>query len=231
MTLFKKAISNLAHLLFPHVCVNCGSDALNDLQLLCFHCLSELPYTNFALHANNPVEKKFWGRLPVKAAASLFYFNKDSAVQHLLHQLKYQGKKEVGIYLGKMLGEKLVNSNRFMHIDAIIPLPLATKKEMLRGFNQSTIIANGMAEVMNIPVCKNIIIRTKATESQIHKTRIERWENMKDVFSLTNADAIAGKNIILVDDVITTGATAESCGATLLQAKGVSLNIVSVASV
>jgi ComF family protein len=229
ITLLKRSIHDVTRLLFPQVCINCGNDLTEEKQLLCLHCLADLPFTNFALHANNPVEKIFWGRLPLRAAMSLFYFNKNSSVQHLLQQLKYHGKKEVGVLMGKMIAGKLLNSNRFMNLDAVIPLPLSAKKEKQRGYNQSAMIADGIAEILMIPVLKDAITRTRATESQTHKNRIERWENMKDVFSLVDVRQITNKNILLVDDVITTGATSEACGANLLKAEGLTLNIASVA--
>lgn len=224
-----KLIQDTSWLFYPHICAGCGSNALDEKQILCFQCHSELPFTGFEHHADNPIEKIFWGRLPVRAAMSLFYFNKESSVQHLLHHLKYKGKKQVGHVLGGMIAEKLINSLRFAHVDALIPLPLSVKKEKQRGYNQAMAIAEGMASQLKLPIIENAVVRTKATESQTHKNRIERWENMKDVFQLTDPTLVANKSILLIDDVITTGATLEACGHALLLAKTITLNIASVA--
>lgn len=229
ITFFKRSLQDLSHLFYPHVCVNCGEETSNSKQLLCLHCLSELPFTNFELHHANPVEKIFWGRIPVRAAMCLFYFNKHSSVQRLLHLLKYKGNKEAGIILGKMIGAKLLLSNRFCAIDAIIPLPLSPAKQKQRGYNQSEMIALGISEIMSLPLLTKSVCRTKATESQTHKNRIERWNNIKDVFAINDPSALVNKTVLLVDDVITTGATIEACGATLLKVHGLTLNIASVA--
>jgi ComF family protein len=222
-------LQDTAWLFYPHICAGCGSNALDEKQILCFQCHTALPFTGFEHHPDNPVEKIFWGRLPVRAAMSLFYFNKGSSVQHLLHHLKYKGKKQVGHVLGGMIGEKLINAERFRHVDALIPLPLSEKKFKQRGYNQATAIAEGISLQLKIPVIENAVVRTKATESQTHKNRIERWENMKDVFMLTNPVALMNKSILLIDDVITTGATLEACGHALLTARNITLNIASVA--
>lgn len=212
------------HLLFPHVCAGCGSDILNEETLLCMRCVDLMPETNFELHANNPVEKTFWGRLPLAAATAQFYFNKESLLQQLMHQFKYRGNKELGFQLGSIMGEQLKRSGRF-EVDAIVPLPLFPAKEKRRGYNQATVLCEGMARVMNIPVLHKVITRPQHTETQTKKGRIERWENIEGKFVLADPVAISKRHLLLVDDVITTGATLEACGNELLKAENARLSI------
>lgn len=225
MQLLKEIKNSLLHLAFPHVCEGCGNDILDADQLLCLRCLTSLPQTNYHLHAGNPVEKLFWGRMPVTNATAQFYFTKESMMQHLMHQFKYKGNKEVGLYLGKLVGNSLAATNRFTFIDALIPLPLFPSKEHKRGYNQATILCEGIATVLNKPVLKNVIIRKTATETQTKKTRVERWQNIEGKFELIKPEAIEGKHVLLVDDVITTGATLEACGSELLKAKNLQLSV------
>ncbi len=206
------------HFLFPHVCEGCGTDVLDASHLLCLKCLSSLPKTAFQFHPNNPVEKLFWGRLPVASATAHCYFTKESLMQHLMHQLKYRGNKELGLYLGRMMGYALHDSNRFRYVDALIPLPLHPAKERKRGYNQAALLCQGIAEVMDKPVWKDVVIRTTHTESQTKKTRVERWLNIEGRFELAKPEVIAGRHLLLIDDVVTTGATLEACGTILLAA-------------
>lgn len=212
------------HLLFPHVCAGCGSDILNEESVLCMRCVDAMPETNFELHPSNPVEKLFWGRILLTGATAQFYFTKESLMQHLMHQFKYKGNKELGLQWGRMMGEQIKKSGRF-EVDALVPLPLFPAKEKRRGYNQATILCNGMAESMGIPVLDNIIIRPQHTETQTKKGRIERWKNMEGKFVLTKPEAIRNKHILLVDDVVTTGATLEACGDELLKAGNIKLSL------
>lgn len=213
------------HFLFPHVCEGCGTDVLEQDHFLCLRCLSSLPKTDFHFYPDNPVEKHLWGRLPVTAATAQYYFTKGSLMQHLMHQLKYRGNKELGVYLGRLMGHALKDSNRFRFVDALIPLPLFAAKERKRGYNQATVLCEGMAEVMGKPVLKDAVIRTAHTESQTKKNRIERWLNMEGRFDVVQPQKLEGKHVLLVDDVITTGATLEACAAVLLQRANVQVSL------
>lgn len=226
---FSIASSPLFHLFYPHHCIGCGSDVIEYENFLCLECIHALPHTHFALHANNPVEKDFWGRIPVAAAMSELYFSKGSIVQNLIHELKYKNNKKVGIYLGNLMGKSLLHSNRFRNIDVLIPLPLYKKKEKRRGYNQSDILCNGICEIINRPLMKNNVIRKIFTETQTRKHRTERWENVEKTFHVTDPKLLEGKHILLVDDVITTGATLESCGAEILKVKNTILSIATLA--
>ena len=198
-------------------------------QPICLDCSTDLPLTNFWLHAGNPVEKIFWGRLRIEAAASMLYFTKRSIIQNLLHELKYRGNKEVGRLLGRMMGEKLEQSERFKDVDALVPLPLFYDREKKRGYNQAAVICDGMAEIMNKPVLKNAMMRRTKTDTQTHKSRAERWTNIQGKFELTSHSGISDMHVLLVDDVITTGATLEACGAELLKAKNTRISIATLA--
>ena len=225
MIRLKEIRDSLLQLVFPHVCDGCGSDLLSEESQLCLRCLAAMPETNFEKHAGNPVEKMFWGRLPLVKATAQFYFTKESLMQRLMHQLKYRSNKDLGLQLGRLMGISIRESKRFEDIDALIPLPLFPSKEKRRGYNQATVLCNGMAEILSLPVLENIIIRPQHTESQTKKGRIERWKNIEGKFVLTNAFAIYNKHLLLVDDVVTTGATLESCGNELLKAENSRLSI------
>lgn len=225
MLLIKDIKESLLHLLFPHVCEGCGSDLVSTHNLLCLHCISSLPQTFFELHPDNPIEKIFLGRIPISSATAQYYFTKESLMQHLVGQFKYRGNKELGLYLGNLMGTSLVQSSRFMDVDALIPLPLFTAKEHKRGFNQAAILCDGMAAIMKIPVLKDVLIRTKHTDSQTTKNRVERWQNIEGKFRLVNEKAVEGKRVLLVDDVVTTGATLEAGSRALLQAEEVQVSI------
>ena len=225
----KNIVNSTLHLFYPHVCTGCGSDLLQENNLLCLRCINDLPHTNFAALANNQIEKDFWGRINLTAAYSQFYFSKEFLIQHLIHQLKYKGDTKIGFYLGEIMGKTLLNSKRFSSIDALVPLPLYTAKEHKRGYNQATVICNGMSSVMNIQVLNNAVIRQHATETQTRKHRTERWENVKSSFKVAKPGELSGKHLLLVDDVVTTGATLEACGNAILQAENVKLSIATLA--
>jgi ComF family protein len=225
MALFQTIKESLLHLLFPHVCAGCGSDLLAKDHLLCLRCLDALPQTHFHLHAHNPVEKIFWGRLPLTLATAQYYFTKESLLRHLLKQFKYRGNGSLAFYMGQVMGHQLLASHHFSQVDALVPLPLYASKERARGYNQATLLCNGIADVLGKPVLNNVVSRVTATESQTKKSRVERWQNMEGRFNLIDASAIAGKHLLLVDDVVTTGATLEACGRELLKAENTSLSI------
>jgi len=220
----KEIKDSFLHLFFPHVCAGCGSDLLNEESMLCIRCMADLPETNFQSHAGNPVEKIFWGRLQLMAATAAYYFTKESLMQQLVHEFKYKGNKELGLQMGRLLGKYLMQSDRF-NADALVALPLFPVKERKRGYNQAAILCDGMAEVMKIPVLKNVIVRPRHTETQTKKGRVERWRNMEGKFVLQDKRAIRNKRLLLVDDVITTGATLEACALELLKGENTRVGV------
>ena len=214
----------LMHLMFPHVCLGCGSDLSEKNMVLCLRCIHDLPGTGFENFPANPVEKIFWGRLKLESAFARYYFTKGSLVQRLMHLFKYRGELPLGNLLGRFMGEGIKQQQRFP-VDALLPLPLYEKRERSRGFNQSMVLCEGMAEVTNLPVIENAVIRPAFTETQTKKGRVERWKNIEGRFRVVNPTLLENRHLLLVDDVVTTGATIESCGAELLKIAGVKLSI------
>lgn len=216
-----------ACLFFPHHCAGCGTDRLDKQTEICLRCLHRLPLTHFTAQPDNPVEKIFWGRTHVQAATSLFFYSQDSTMQSLLHELKYRGNQALGIQLGSLLGTALKNTSRFP-VDVLVPVPLHPSKEKSRGFNQATLICQGIAAVTGLPVCTPLLRRNAQRSTQTKKNRAERLENMVGIFEATPFNEVPYKNILLIDDVITTGATLEACGQALLEAEERKLWIASV---
>jgi len=186
--------------------------------------MEDFPETGFEIHADNPVEKKFWGRIKLEQATAQYYFTRESLMQRLMHQFKYKGNRDLGFQLGELMGASIKKSGRF-NVDALIPLPLFRLKEKKRGYNQATILCEGMAESLHVPVLNDVVIRSHHTDTQTKKGRIERWQNMESKFLLLQPESVSNKNLLLVDDVITTGATLEACAAELLKAENVKLSI------
>jgi len=220
--------NDLLHLLFPLHCEGCGSDIVNNNQVLCLECIYKLPETNFFTAPGNPVEQTFYGRTPVVAGAAAFYFTKHSMMQHLVTQLKYHGKKEIGEYLGRLTGKYMVAAERFASVDVIVPLPLNPKKEQKRGYNQAAVIAAGIAAITGKPVLPKATERRLFTDTQTKKDRVDRWQNMQDVFAVADVASLENKHVLLVDDIITTGATLEACGNEILKIPGSRLSIATV---
>jgi ComF family protein len=195
---------------------------------MCLRCLTDLPRTGFHQDPENEVAQMFWGRIPLNQVSSFIYFAKGSRYQHILHELKYNGQKRIGIEMGRMFGNELKNTP-FSGVDLIHPVPLHHKKQKKRGYNQSELIASGMAEILHLPVATTFISRKDDTLSQTRKSRYERWENVQHIFRCENPDAIRNKHILLVDDVITTGATIEACASCILGGEGVTVSVASLA--
>jgi len=218
----------LVHLFYPRLCEGCAKPLLGVEDVLCTGCAMELPETGYHRIADNETAMRFAGRVPFAYATTLAYFTADGLLQHLLHGLKYKGRKEIGLYLGRRLGEGLKGAGWAEVPDMIIPVPLHKAKEAVRGYNQSTLIAEGISEKLHIPVYDDILLRVKNTESQTRKTRTERAENMQDTFRLKEKGMLTNKHILLCDDVLTTGATLEACALALLGEKGIRISIATV---
>jgi ComF family protein len=226
---YKKYVSSFLHLFYPHNCEGCGSDVVFDAQLLCARCRHHLPETHFFGQPGNPVEKLFYGRVNIRQAGAAYFFTKDSLLQHLLIQLKYRGNKEAGYFLGRMMGLALQRSELFSSVDALVALPLNPKKEQMRGYNQAALICRGIHEVWGKPVLPHAVTRTRFTKTQTQQNRVSRWQNMQGVFAVTDPAALLNKHILLIDDVITTGATLEACSSSLLALDGVRVSVAAAA--
>jgi len=229
LPLIRERFEELVHLFYPHCCGGCGSDLIQKSIPVCPRCFLELPETGFAGLPGNPVEKIFYGRLPLSAAHSAYFFAKDSVIQRLVHRLKYKGDRAMGEFLGRQLGEALRESNRFGALDGIIPMPMFRSKEKQRGYNQAEVIAKGVAAVMGLPVMPHLLVRRRLTETQTRKHRTERWQNVEGSFVTPHPDHLSGKHLLLVDDVITTGASIEAAGRVMAVLPDVRLSVASVA--
>jgi ComF family protein len=217
----------LSTLIYPHNCCGCGHHLGSTAQVLCWRCINQLPLTGFEQKSANPIENIFAGRIPVQRAASLLFFIKESLTQQLLHQLKYRGRQDVGLYLGKRMGKAMLDAG--WEVDCIVPLPLNPRRQARRGYNQAEVLARGISEVLEKPVENVAVIRTRNTATQTKKNRQQRWENVSEVFDLQDGHNLQGRHVLLVDDVVTTGATLEACGQVLLQIPGVRLSIATAA--
>ncbi len=222
-------MENFLSLFFPNYCMGCGEPLTRGEELLCTFCLFHLPRTYFHQDPGNPAARIFWGRVRLEMASSFVFFHKGGNVQELLHQLKYQGKKEIGRYLGELYAYELGDTKAFDDIDMIIPVPLHPKKQRKRGYNQSQCFAEGLAGIMKVPVESKCLFRKENSATQTKRSRYERWENVEDIFGLRDSGKIAGKHVLLVDDVITTGATIEACASILLNIEGTRVSAMSIA--
>ena len=215
--------------IFPDLCAACGNRRYRNEKNICLSCLANLPLTHFHKDLENPVNKIFWGRVNIEFASAFLFFSVKGIVQHMIHQLKYKGNKDIGIYLGCLYGNVLKKEALFNRIDFIVPVPLHPDKLRKRGYNQSEMIALGLSQSMKKPVDTASFGRSVYTESQTKKGRYKRWENVDSIFKLTNESAFEGKHILLVDDVITTGATIEACAQEILKVKGARVTVVALA--
>ncbi len=208
-------LSDLLNLFYPRVCGGCDNHLRKQEKQLCLKCLHGLPKTYFWDYKVNPIEQLFWGRLNVSSGCSFLHFEKEGVVQQLMHRFKYENKTTIGVELGSIFGLILKEKNWFTDADLIVPIPLHPTKELRRGYNQSRYVANGMAEAFDLPVKPNALQRVVASESQTNKSRYERSENVEQVFTAEH-NSFKGKNVLLVDDIVTTGATLEAAGKVIL---------------
>lgn len=204
-------IDSFFNLLFPNCCLICDTPLHSPEEKICLRCDMNLPRTNYHKIQDNPVEKLLWGRIRFEKATSFLFYNRGSSVRQLLYQLKYNGNYQLGVTLGKQIASELSLTHFLDDIDIIIPVPLHEKKLKKRGYNQSEAIARGISTVINKPVNTITLTRNKNTETQTQKTVLERWENVSDIFTLHQPEQLSGKHILLIDDVLTTGATLTVC--------------------
>ncbi|MCX7985409.1 MAG: phosphoribosyltransferase family protein [Bacteroidales bacterium] len=232
MLIFKELKSRIVYdflqLVFPRVCLLCYDTLVVQERFLCLQCKTRLPYSHYWEEKDNPAAQLFWGRVPVEWVIPFLHFTKNGVVQHLIHEIKYNKRHDLAEYLGTLFGNVL-NSSSLKMVDGIVPVPLHASRLLERGYNQSEKIAQGISQSMNIPLLSNVIERRVWKSSQTKRNRYERWQNVKDAFQLVNREAIAGKHIMLVDDVLTTGATLEACALKILEAERVSISIVTLA--
>lgn len=216
-------------LLFPRLCYACRNHLMRNEKLICTECYVLMPRTNYHLDENNPVAQLFWGRCKIEKAAAFSFYNRGSRIRNLIHNLKYNGVKEIGYELGRIYGSDLQDSGFISGIDVIIPVPLHPSKKRQRGFNQADLISEGISDAAGVPVDMTTLERKVVTETQTRRSRYERWMNVEGIFSVNDTLKITGKHILLVDDVITTGSTLESCVNELLKTEGVRVSVAALA--
>lgn len=218
-------LNSIYHFILPHNCILCKSPLIESKEQLCAICQYELPYYEDIAVKNNAVSKCFWGRLELQHALALLTMNKKNNTHTLIHGIKYKNKQKLAIGLGKMLGLKMLEVESSIQFDVLIPVPLHPKKQKLRGYNQSKLIADGLASVLLIPVNDCAVIRSKHHSSQTKKSRVERWKNVNELFECISSEELTNKHVLLIDDVLTTGSTLEACGNALKSIPGIKLSI------
>jgi len=220
--------NELLQIVYPTICNACGDQLTRSESIICLQCQTSLPQTNYWNIRENKMERHLQGRFPFQSAVALYYFSKEGGVQNLLHELKYKGKTEIGFSLGETLGKKLAESD-LAKPDVIVALPLFWKKEKQRGYNQSKYFAEGLSAALQIPVASNAVERIRDSESQTRKNRFDRIENVEHIFQLKENHQMDNKHVLLVDDVLTTGATIEACADALLKANNIKLSLATIA--
>lgn len=223
-------LEDFISLIYPRYCRACLNSLVKGEELICSHCLLEMPKSYYHLQHDNPFYQKFRGRLPVRHVMTLYKFVKESRVQQVLHSLKYKQQPELGEMLGRVYGYDLADANYRNCFDLIVPVPLHPSRRMLRGYNQSEEFGRGLGHILEIPCQDTYMKRDSRTESQTHKSKLSRWENVNRIFKVVDPEQILKKRVLLVDDVVTTGATLEACGQALLDAGCRELSIACIAA-
>jgi len=222
-------LNDIFNLFYPERCSICENQLVKGEKTICVSCISELPVTNFCNLKNNSVETSFYGRILVEEATSLFYFHKEGKVQKLIHQLKYKGDQQIGTVLGDWLGENMLESDRFKDIDCIIAVPLHPKKLKKRGYNQLTKFGQILSDKLQIPMIEAVLVKVSVSQTQTKKSRFDRSINVDEKFELSDNRILANKHILLIDDIITTGATLEACSIALLHSENIKISIATMA--
>jgi len=227
----KEWLGSFLSLLFPHCCIVCGQPLAKGEECICTLCNIKLPRTDFHLRKENPLERLFWGRIPLERATSFFFYEKKSDFRAIIHRLKYAGQKEIGEIMGRYMAAELLPSGFFQGIDVMVPVPLHKKKQQARGYNQSEWIARGISAVTGIPLDTESVLRTKNTETQTRKSVLERRDNVEGIFELRHPEPLAGKHVLIVDDVLTTGSTTVSCASCMADVEGIRISVLTLAAV
>jgi ComF family protein len=222
--LIKNWTGDFVSLLYPNLCASCNTTLYKGEREVCNRCRSYLPYTRFHKDKHNPVAQLFWGRIQVENATAYFVFRKGSRFQKILHKIKYQNQQSLGVELGRWFGQELIKTE-FSTADVIVPVPLHPGKLHKRGYNQSELIARGMAEILCKKMDDTLLKRKIENPTQTRKSRYERWMNVEGIFELTDLTKAADKHILIVDDVVTTGSTLEACATAILKAPGAKVSI------
>jgi ComF family protein len=224
----KSLFGDLLWLVYPPLCAACDRPLHDGETCICTSCRFHLPRTGYHRERGNAVEKLFWGNVPLCAATAFFHFSKGEGVQALVHRLKYKGRRDIGRFLGDWMGQELLQDAAFASAGLIVPVPLHPRRLRERGYNQSVLIAEGLSQSMGLPYA-DALVRTVATPTQTRKHRFERFRNVGDVFAVGDPAAVAGRHILLVDDVLTTGSTLIGCATALLSVPGTRISVAALA--
>ncbi|MFT4221838.1 ComF family protein [Dysgonomonas sp.] len=224
----KNIFHSFLGLFFPDLCVVCRDRLIDAEQHICTDCLLLLPKTNFHLQPDNRLEQLFAGRIPFERAAAFAYFIKGGSLQQIIHELKYKQNPDIGYFMGKLSGDNIKGSDFISSVDLLVPVPLHPKRQRERGYNQSLKICEGLSAITGIPVNTETLVRTVNNPSQTKNSRFDRWTNVEDIFSLADRDTFGNKHILLVDDVITTGSTIESCAKEILKSDESKISIFAI---
>ena len=219
----------VADQVFPRVCPLCGNILQDKEKWICLQCLGDLPGTGFRDPEDNPAARIFWGRIPFSGVISFLYYEKGNKTSRLIREIKYRGNKELGYEMGQYFGRRITGMWPFAGVDLVVPVPLHRRKKRMRGFNQSEWVARGFADALGKPLDHTNLYRKIFNPTQTRKNRYQRWENVEGIFGLRDPSLFSGKHLLLVDDVITTGATLEACSSAILSLAGARISIASLA--
>lgn len=224
-----KGLQHLFNLFYPDTCVCCDQYLLDQEKIICIECRLDLPFIETGNSTYNPLLETLKGKVFVEEGTSFLYYHPEGKVKKLIHQLKYKNNQKVGIFLGEWLGQKLLETKAYNSIDYIIPVPLHKDKLRLRGYNQLTKFGETLSSILNIEYLEGVLIRNTMAKTQTLKKRLDRFKSLVNNFSIINADLLKNKHVLLIDDVVTTGATLEACCNELLKVEGMKISIVTIA--
>ncbi len=223
-----KILKDLFYLFYPNICANCNEQLLQNEKVICTFCRHDLPLTNFQSYTKNKVSRIFSGRITIEKAYALLFFRKQGITKNLIHDLKYRGNEGVGVFFGNWIGETVAKNKEFSTVDFIVPVPIHAKKKKIRGYNQVTKFGECLSMHLKVPLNEDVLIRQSATKTQTLKSRFERFNDLESKFSARNTSIFKEKHILIIDDVITTGATLEACAKELLKTPGIKISILTM---